>query len=62
MDANCLILNPRAGSNTHPVCPDCEEKIIEKSYENENRFVCGCEELKEFVIPVDDKTDSEDEQ
>lgn len=44
-----LTLNPRVpGKTVTPLCPCCEEKIIEKSDEDGNRFQCGCEELKEF--------------
>lgn len=53
MESNNLVLNPGADATAHPICPNCEEKIVELSTGHENRFTCGCNQLIEFDIPVE---------
>lgn len=52
MEPNYLTLNPNARKRGTLICSDCGEEIREFSGETENRFICGCDELKEFEIPV----------
>lgn len=52
MEPNELTLNPHSDTTATPICPLCEEEIQELSSDVENRFVCGCNKLIEFEIPV----------
>jgi hypothetical protein len=60
MDPNEITLNPGADISGKLVCSHCGEEIEEVSYENQNRFECGCEKPVKFEIPTEDKTSSED--
>lgn len=61
MEPNNITLNPGADISGRLVCSHCGEEIEEVSYENQNRFECGCEKPVKFEIPAEDKTGSEDD-
>ena len=60
MNPNEITLNPGSDISGKLVCSHCGEEIKEVSYENQNRFECGCEKPVKFEIPTEDKTSSED--
>jgi hypothetical protein len=45
-----LVLNPdpTEKETVNPLCPDCEEPIRPWANQHERRFICGCDELKQF--------------
>jgi len=45
-----LVLTPGRSDKkpVHPLCPDCEEPFRPWANQHERRFICGCDELKEF--------------
>ena len=59
MEPNEITLNPGADISGKLVCSHCGEEIKEVSYENQNRFECGCKKPVNFEIPTEDKTSSE---